>query len=70
MTYDPIFMLTVFKLKDKNYSLNNIVKHLKVEFNHEEKTPKKSIIGTLSYMPAMFGCTVASVVIRDLIAKD
>jgi len=32
--------------------------------------PKKSIIGTLSYMPAMFGCTVASVVIRDLIAKD
>jgi len=45
MTYDPIFMLTVFKLKDKNYSLNNIVKHLKVEFNHEEKTPKKSIIG-------------------------
>ena len=45
MTYDPIFRLTVFKLKDKNYSLNNIVKHLKVEFNHEEKTPKKSIIG-------------------------
>ena len=34
MTYDPIFMLTVFKLKYKNYSLNNIVKHLKVEFNH------------------------------------
>ena len=32
--------------------------------------PKKSIIGTLSYMPAMFGCTVASVVIRDLMAKD
>jgi len=44
MTYDPIFRLTVFKLKDKNYSLNNIVKHLKVVFNHEEKTAKKSII--------------------------
>jgi tRNA A37 threonylcarbamoyladenosine dehydratase len=28
--------------------------------------PKKSIIGTISYMPAMFGCTMASVVIRDL----
>jgi tRNA A37 threonylcarbamoyladenosine dehydratase len=32
----------------------------------EKAYPKKSIIGTLSYMPAMFGCTVASVVIRDL----
>jgi tRNA A37 threonylcarbamoyladenosine dehydratase len=29
--------------------------------------PKKSIIGTVSYMPAMFGCTMASVVIRDLL---
>jgi len=36
----------------------------------EKAFPKKSIIGTLSYMPAIFGCTVASVVIRDLIAKD
>ncbi len=36
----------------------------------EKAYPKKSIIGTLSYMPAMFGCTVASVVIRDLMAKD
>jgi tRNA A37 threonylcarbamoyladenosine dehydratase len=32
----------------------------------EKAFPKKSIIGTLSYMPAMFGCTTASVVIRDL----
>jgi len=31
-----------------------------------EDNPKKSIIGTVSYMPAVFGCTVASVVIRDL----
>jgi tRNA A37 threonylcarbamoyladenosine dehydratase len=36
----------------------------------EKAFPKKSIIGTLSYMPAIFGCTVASVVIRDLIATD
>jgi tRNA A37 threonylcarbamoyladenosine dehydratase len=32
----------------------------------EKAFPKKSIIGTLSYMPAMFGCTTASVVIRHL----
>jgi tRNA A37 threonylcarbamoyladenosine dehydratase len=31
-----------------------------------EDNPKKSIIGTSSYMPAVFGCTVASVAIRDL----
>ena len=36
----------------------------------EKAFPKKSIIGTLSYMPAIFGCTVASVVIRDLMAID
>lgn len=28
--------------------------------------PKRSVIGTMSYMPAVFGCTCASVVIRDL----
>ncbi|UKJ05898.1 tRNA threonylcarbamoyladenosine dehydratase [Solitalea lacus] len=32
-------------------------------------TNKSSIIGTISYMPAVFGCTVASVVIRDLYNK-
>jgi len=32
----------------------------------EKAYPKKTIIGTVSYMPAIFGCTVASVVIRDL----
>jgi tRNA threonylcarbamoyladenosine dehydratase len=32
----------------------------------EKAYPKKSIIGTISYMPAVFGCVVASVVIRDL----
>jgi len=36
----------------------------------EAAYPKKSIIGTMSYMPAIFGCTVASVVIRDLMATD
>ena len=32
----------------------------------EKAFPKKSIIGTVSYMPAIFGCMLASVVIRDL----
>jgi tRNA threonylcarbamoyladenosine dehydratase len=34
----------------------------------EKAYPKKSIIGTISYMPAIFGCMCASVVIRDLAA--
>lgn len=33
----------------------------------EKAFPKKSIIGTMSYMPAIFGCNVASVVIRGLL---
>ncbi len=32
----------------------------------EKAFPKKSIIGTISYMPAIFGCMAASVVLRDL----
>jgi tRNA A37 threonylcarbamoyladenosine dehydratase len=34
-----------------------------------EGNVKKSLIGTISYMPAVFGCAVASVVIRDLMGK-
>ena len=33
----------------------------------EKAFPKKSIIGTISYMPAIFGCMTASVVIRELV---
>ena len=36
----------------------------------EKAFPKKSIIGTISYMPAIFGCTVASVVIRGLMGME
>ena len=65
----------------KRLQVMGIKKGLKVVFSPEkpdqskiiesEKVfPKKSIIGTLSYMPAIFGCTVASVVIRDLMAID
>ena len=32
----------------------------------EKAFPKKSLIGTISYMPAIFGCFTASVVIRNL----
>ncbi|MCG7858562.1 tRNA threonylcarbamoyladenosine dehydratase [Flavihumibacter sediminis] len=32
----------------------------------EKAYPKKSLIGTISYMPAIFGCMCASVVIREL----
>lgn len=33
----------------------------------EKAKPKKSIIGTISYMPAIFGCACASVAIRELL---
>jgi tRNA A37 threonylcarbamoyladenosine dehydratase len=36
----------------------------------EKAFPKKSIIGTMSYLPAIFGCTAASIVIRNLIRKE
>jgi tRNA A37 threonylcarbamoyladenosine dehydratase len=39
-------------------------------FETEKAFPKKSIIGTISYMPAIFGCTVASVVIRGLMDQE
>lgn len=36
----------------------------------EKAFPKKSIIGTVSYMPAIFGCITASVAIRDLYSNE
>ena len=33
----------------------------------EGESNKKSNVGTISYMPAVFGCFCASVVIRDLL---
>jgi tRNA A37 threonylcarbamoyladenosine dehydratase len=35
----------------------------------EDEINKKSTVGTISYMPAVFGCFCASVVIRDLLEK-
>jgi tRNA A37 threonylcarbamoyladenosine dehydratase len=34
----------------------------------EEGTNKKSTVGTISYMPPLFGCHIASVIIRDLVS--
>jgi tRNA A37 threonylcarbamoyladenosine dehydratase len=39
-----------------------------IELVEGEKN-KRSIVGTISYMPAVFGCCCASAVIRDLIGK-
>ncbi len=36
----------------------------------ETEYNRRSTVGTISYMPAIFGCYCASVVIRDLIAKQ
>lgn len=36
----------------------------------ERSENKRSNVGTLSYMPAVFGCFVASVVIRDLVSLN
>ena len=47
MTYDPIFILTSLKLKDQNYSLNNIVKELKLIKTNEKKLIKNQFIGLL-----------------------
>lgn len=33
----------------------------------ENEPNKKSTVGTISYMPPLFGCVIASVVIRDLV---
>jgi tRNA A37 threonylcarbamoyladenosine dehydratase len=35
----------------------------------EEGQNKKSTVGTISYMPPVFGCFMASVVIGDLISE-
>jgi len=35
---------------------------------YEEGINKKSTVGTISYMPAIFGCFCASVVLRDLLS--
>ncbi|MFN5135098.1 MAG: tRNA threonylcarbamoyladenosine dehydratase, partial [Chitinophagaceae bacterium] len=64
----------------KNLKRMGIRKGIKVVFSPEEpikeslmltdgKNYKKSAYGTISYLPAVFGATTASVVVRDLIEE-
>ena len=62
----------------KRLSRLNINKGVKVVFSSEEVLEdvvrieegqnKKSTVGTISYMPPIFGCFISSVVIRELIS--
>jgi tRNA A37 threonylcarbamoyladenosine dehydratase len=65
----------------KQLSRQNIRNGFKVVFSPEpvsKKTikliagenNKKSTVGTISYMPAVFGCFMASVVIREIVARS
>jgi tRNA threonylcarbamoyladenosine dehydratase len=68
-----------YYLRKKIHKLG-IYKGFKVVFSPEEvddkaiqltenEKNKKSIVGTISYMPVAFGCFIASAVIRDIIEK-
>jgi tRNA A37 threonylcarbamoyladenosine dehydratase len=47
------------------FSAEQVDKGVVIPVEGEEN--KKSTVGTISFMPAIFGCMLASVVIRDLI---
>lgn len=67
------------KMLRKRLSRMGIKKGVKVVFSSEEVDEnavrleegenKKSTVGTISYMPPVFGCFVSSVVIRDLVGS-
>lgn len=66
------------KMMRKRLSQLGVKKGVKVVFSPEdidanavrleESQNKKSTVGTISYMPPLFGCFMASAVIRDIIA--
>lgn len=68
---------TLAKVIRNRLSKLGINKGVKVVFSAEETDKnavraengnyKKSVVGTISYMPPVFGCFISSVVIRDLI---
>jgi len=49
------------------FSVEPVPKHVRVVTDHEAN--KKSTVGTISYMPAIFGMMAASVVINGLLQK-
>ncbi len=51
------------------FSPEDIPEHAVFGYEDEEDGKTCSMVGTISYMPAIFGCTCASVVIRDLLEK-
>jgi tRNA A37 threonylcarbamoyladenosine dehydratase len=50
------------------YSPEPVSKNAIREISGEEN--KRSVVGTISYMPAIFGCYCASVAIRDLLGRN
>ncbi len=48
------------------FSTEQVAKEMIIPVEGEPN--KKSTVGTISYIPAIFGCTLASIVIRDLIS--
>ncbi len=68
------------RMMRKRLSRLGIKKGVKVVFSSEEvdenavrieeSQNKKSTVGTVSYMPPLFGCFIASAVIRDLVADE
>lgn len=50
------------------FSTEQVDKELIIPVENEQN--KKSTVGTISYMPAVFGCMLASVVIRELSGKQ
>lgn len=48
------------------FSSEQVPEHAIIETDGSNN--KRTIVGTLSYMPAIFGCSCASVVIRDIIS--
>lgn len=75
-TYNCQLAFYVRKRLRKVGVLNGVKVVFSTELPEKEKvilapdgSPKKSIIGTISYLPAVIGCTVASVVIRDLYSR-
>jgi tRNA A37 threonylcarbamoyladenosine dehydratase len=50
------------------FSTEKIPKHAIVQTDNELN--KKSTVGTISYMPPIFGCYAASVVIRELLGEE
>ena len=69
---------TLAKVIRKRLSKLGISKGVKVVFSSEETDSnavrledgnyKKSVVGTISYMPPVFGCFISSVVIRELVS--